>query len=125
MRLTVNRILSSSRNSLKSDFTNLSDSAISSPSASEDSSNLPGKLSQKHYNQPYLGDDRDVNDIINNVHGNRTRSTSTDNQTKNCSLKWLETRVTSQSIAIVFADKVGSILIVDPKMLRKKKHLRN
>jgi hypothetical protein len=35
-------------------------------------------------------------------------------------LKWLETHVTSQSIAIVSADKGGSILIVDPKMLRKK-----
>ncbi len=84
------------------------------------------------YSPATPSDDRDVNDIVTSMESeldqllqsctSRKPKKRKQNLTpeEKAGLKYLEKRVDSQTIAITSADKGGSILIVDPQMLRKK-----
>ena len=129
MRLTVNRILTSSRNSISSDTTDQANSVTDSPSSTSEDHLLPSKLSHKSY---YMStcDDREVNDIVNSMQSDldqilqaqRPKKRKKQNLTpcEEKGLKWLQKNVSTKTISIVSADKGGSTLIVDPQMLRKK-----
>ena len=65
MRLTVNRILSSSKSNLKTDFTEDNNDSINSPDNLPENSLFPQKLLHKNYYKHLPSEDREVNDIVN------------------------------------------------------------
>ena len=67
MRLTVNRILSSSKSNLKTDSTEDNNDSINSPDNLPESSLFPQKLLHKNYYKHLPSEDREVNDIVNSM----------------------------------------------------------
>ena len=130
MRLTVNRILSSSKSNLKTDSTEDNNDSISSPDNLPENSLFPQKLLHKNYYKHLPSEDREVNDIVNSMQteldqllqqkSKNHRKKRNLNLEEQKGLKWLQQNVNLHKIAIVTADKGGSTLIVDPTMLRKK-----
>ena len=67
MRLTVNRILSSSNSNLKIDSTEDNNNSINSPENLTENSLFPQKLLHKNYYKHLPSKDREVNDIVNSM----------------------------------------------------------
>ena len=67
MRLTVNRILSSSKSNLKTDSTKDNNDSINSPDNLPENSLFPQKLLHKNYYKHLPSEDREVNDILNSI----------------------------------------------------------
>ena len=130
MRLTVNRILSSSKSNLKTDSTEDNNNSINSPENLPENSLFPQKLLHKNYYKHLPSEDREVNDIVNSMQTEldqlRQQKPKNHRKKRNLNLeeqkglKWLQQNVNLRRIAILTADKGGSTLIVDPTMLRKK-----
>ena len=127
MRLTVNKIISSSKDKTKYKSRNNSNAKATDPPQSP---MFPSKLSRKFYGTSTPSDDKDVNDIVNSMETelDQLLQSSSPKIPKKLNLtpeekrglKWLQDHVDSHQIAITPADKGGSILIVDPELLRKK-----
>ena len=134
MRRTTNSIVNSSRKSSLSNnnSTEPSNSTNEDKPSSSPEFKLPSKLKKKNYNIPPPTEDKDVNDIIHSMESELDQILQTSRPSKHkpnknnlipieqTGLKWLEKMVSSEQIAITPADKGGSILIVDPKLLRRK-----
>ena len=67
VRLTVNRILSSSKSNLKTDSTKDNNNSINSPENLPENSLFPQKLLHKNYYKHLPSEDREVNDIVNSM----------------------------------------------------------
>jgi len=134
MRRTTNSIINSSRrSSISSNSSTEHPSDLSDDQQSTSSEfRLPSKLRKKNYNLPTPSEDRAVNDIVQSMEseldqilqasGPRKPKPKKENliPIEQRGLKWLEKMVADGEIAITPADKGGSILIVDPTLLRKK-----
>ena len=102
---------------------------VSSPETLQNSL-FPQKLSHKSYDPATPSDDKAVNDIVNSmeaeldqiIQSNQPKTRKAQNLTpeEKAGLKWLNNKVDSNQIAVVQADKGGSILLVDPEMLHRR-----
>ena len=132
MRLTINRILqASSRINYRNTLYNGS-STPSSTASSPSPALFPQKLSQKHYSLSMSSLDEPVNDIVNSMQEeldqricSQPKGKQKPCKTNLCpaekkGLKWLQQKIDDEKLSVVEADKGGSILIVDPAMLKKK-----
>ena len=130
MRLTINRIISASGKTTLSPYCDESSPEPPEERPSPQSPMFPQKLSHKSYYASLPSDDRAVNDIVNSMESeldqllqaSQPKKPKAQNLTpeEKAGLVWINERVDSDSLAVVEADKGGSILLVDPQMLRRK-----
>ena len=110
MRLTINRILSSSWSSL-----------THQPEPSPPTDKIPQKLSQKYYGLQKPAPDQAVNSMARDL-DSRLKSQKKLKKPGNSNLsleerkglKWLEDMISKNKLSVVSADKGGATLIVYP-----------
>lgn len=130
MRLTTNRILSSSNKSLRRRRKRVEVEPSELAARTEESISLPAKLHQKHYAQAQPSEEFSVNDIVKSMESELDQKLIKGTPKKRAKpnlikeeqegLKWLECMSGEGKLEVVQADKGGAILIVYPDMLRKK-----